>query len=193
MEFMRKAEAKSKESKDRMPNIVEAGALAAATTVKPHSLTSNNDITPVASFYNKDLIEEPFFNIPVPKMPPRRVNTIQHNLNISLGLMILLATSGFVMWNGEELRASWEKKKEKEKEKRLSEKSYLNAIVSNVCPLKSRSHKVKKNCNTEETCNRSLVPEMPSAMKIQVEKKYTTVEKIIKMFYNLAEKKKSTM
>jgi len=124
MECLRKIEAKSKKSKNRMPSIVESGALAAATTVKPHSLTSNNSITPIASFPEEGLIKE-FYHLPVPKMPPRRGNiNIQDNLNRSLILMILFATCGFVMWNGEEWRASWEKKKKKEKEdeeRRLSD------------------------------------------------------------------------
>jgi len=43
MECLRKAGEKSKESKNRMPSIFEAVALAVATTVKPHSLTHNTD------------------------------------------------------------------------------------------------------------------------------------------------------
>merc|ERR1719376_1333913 len=125
MECLRKAEEKSKESENRMPSIVEAGALAVATTVKPHSLTSNNDITPIASFPKECLIEESFYRLPVSQKPPRRVNTvIQHNLerNRLLVMVILFAASGFVMWNGEEWRALWEKKEKEEDEKEEDEK-----------------------------------------------------------------------
>jgi len=133
MECLRKAEEKSKESENRMPSIVEAGALAVATTVKPHSLTSNNDITPIASFPKECLIEESFYRLPVSQKPPRRVNTvIQHNLerNRLLVLMILFATSGFVMWNGEEWRALWVKKKKEKEEDEKDEKTLLDLLKS---------------------------------------------------------------
>jgi len=104
MEVLRKVETKFK---NRKPGLVKAGALAAATTVKDHSLTSNYDI----KLSNYD--EEPrrYFPLPVPpKRPSRPVNTnIQHNLNISLVLMILFATSGLLLWNGEKLTASCKK------------------------------------------------------------------------------------
>jgi len=116
MECLRKAGEESKESNDRMPTIVEAGALAVATTVKPHGLTSNNDITtPIASFPKEDFIgEEPYSSLPVPNMSSPGNTNIQHKLNRSLLLMILFATSGFVMWNGKKLRALHKKRKEKE-------------------------------------------------------------------------------
>jgi len=101
-------EAKSNGSENRMPSIVEAGALAVATTVKDHSLTSKNNIE--SFHYDKKPRG-------VPKMPSPVNTNIQHNLNRTLVLMILFATSGFVIWNGEKRRALYKISAE---EKRLS-------------------------------------------------------------------------
>jgi len=113
MECLRKMEAKSNGSENRMPSIVEAGALAVATTVKDHSLTSKNNIE--SFHYDKKPRG-------VPKMPSPVNTNIQHNLNRTLVLMILFATSGFVIWNGENRRALYKKsaEEEEEEEKMLS-------------------------------------------------------------------------
>jgi len=111
MECLHKMEAKSNGSENRMPSIVEAGALAVATTVKDHSLTSKNNIE--SFHYDKKPRG-------VPKMPSPVNTNIQHNLNRTLVLMILFATSGFVIWNGENRRALYKKSAEEEEEKMLS-------------------------------------------------------------------------
>jgi len=111
MECLRKMEAKSNGSENRMPSIVEAGALAVATTVKDHSLTSKNNIE--SFHYDKKPRG-------VPKMPSPVNTNIQHNLNRTLVLMILFATSGFVIWNGEKWRPLYKKSAEEEEEKMLS-------------------------------------------------------------------------
>jgi len=167
MECLRKAEEKSKESENRMPSIVEAGALAVATTVKPHSLTSNNDITPIASFPKECLIEESFYRLPVSQKPPRRVNTvIQHNLerNRLLVLMILFATSGFVMWNGEEWRALWEKKKKEKEEDEKEEKMLSESTTMEVLRVSEARSKNRMTGIVEAgtlAIARNVAPEQP--------------------------------
>jgi len=90
MECLRKA---GEKSENGMSVIVEVGALAIVTNVSPLSPTSKYDIPSLNN-------EEPECFLAVPKMQsPVRTN-IQHKLNRSLVLMILLATSGFVVWNG---------------------------------------------------------------------------------------------
>jgi len=99
-------EAKSKESKNRMPSIVEAGALAAATTVKPHGRTSNNGITPIASFLKEDFNgEKPYCSLHVPEITPRVNTNIQHKLIIPSVLIpsVLIPILAFIWFNSYEM------------------------------------------------------------------------------------------
>jgi len=122
MEFTRKVEVKSEESENRMPSIVEAGALAVATTIKPHSLTSNNEITSPnnESFHYKvadGLLVEPMpLSSGIPKRPSPGNTNIRDIWTKSLVLLVLIATSGFVMWNGKKWIFSYKKIKEEEEE-----------------------------------------------------------------------------
>jgi len=106
MEFTRIVDAQSKESNNGMPSIVEAGALAVATTVEHHSLTSKCDITSPnnESFHyeegEKSLIEPMPLFPQIPKRPSSGNTNIQDIWIKSLVLMVLFATSGLVVWNG---------------------------------------------------------------------------------------------
>jgi len=123
MEFTRKVEVKSEESENRMPSIVEAGALAVATTIKPHSLTSNNEITSPnnESFHYKvadGLLVEPMpLSSGIPKRPSPGNTNIRDIWTKSLVLLVLIATSGFVMWNGKKWIFSYKKLEKEEEEK----------------------------------------------------------------------------
>jgi len=106
MEFTRIVDAQSKESNNGMPSIVEAGALAVATTVEHHSLTSKCDITSPnnESFHyeegEKSLIEPMPLFPQIPKRPSSGNTNIQDIWIKSVVMMVLVATSGFLMWNG---------------------------------------------------------------------------------------------
>jgi len=119
MEFLRKA---GEKSEDRMSVIVEAGALALVSNVSPLSPTSNNDNASTEPSHKKGFIEEPRCSLPVPKMSSHVNTNIQHKLIKSLVLMILFATGGFVMWNGEEWKASYKKRAEEEEKKKEEER-----------------------------------------------------------------------
>jgi len=107
-----------------MSVIAEAGALAIVPKVKDHSLTSKDDITSPSNesfHYEKgegSLIGPMPLSSEIPKMPSPGNTNIQHKLNRTLVLMILFATSGFAIWNGEKWRALYKKSaEEEEKEK----------------------------------------------------------------------------
>jgi len=90
MECLRKGEEKSE---NRRSIIVEAGALAVAANVEHLSLTSKNNIASIEQVRCEEFPSSKITNMTSPVY-------IQDKWNRSFVLMILLATSGLVVWNG---------------------------------------------------------------------------------------------
>jgi len=90
MECLRKGEEKSE---NRRSIIVEAGALAVAANVEHLSLTSKNNIASIEQVRCEEFPSSKITNMTSPVY-------IQDKWNRSFVLMILLATSGFLVWNG---------------------------------------------------------------------------------------------
>jgi len=104
MEVLREEEAKSK---NRVPGIVEVGALAAATTVRAHNPTSDLRPSYNDEYIDKNLIEQKSQTplvIPVESPIKRKMNTNTRLIWIvSLLPIILFATTTvFKMWKSEE-------------------------------------------------------------------------------------------
>jgi len=90
-------------SKNRMPGIVEAGALAIATTVKHHNPTF--EFRP--SYNDEKLIEQKPHTMVIPVEPPLKwkINTSTRLMTVSLVTVvaiILLASTVFKKWKSEE-------------------------------------------------------------------------------------------